>query len=106
MRAGLRATRLFDVLAARDGRVWLAAEDGVNVLTPEYDRAAGTLAIPDWQTYTTSDGLPSDVANALEEDDAGNVLGRHRGRPGAHRCRRPRGPPPSPRGTASSSTIA
>ena len=69
----LTSDRLFDVLAARDGRVWLAAENGLNVLTPEYDRAAGTLAIPDWQTYTTSDGLPSDVINALEEDDGGNV---------------------------------
>ena len=69
----LTSDRLFDVLATRDGRVWLAAENGVNVITPEYDRAAGRLAIPDWQTYDVSDGLPSAVINALEEEDGGNV---------------------------------
>ena len=69
----LSSDRLFDVLAGRDGRVWLAAENGVNVFTPEYDRAAGTLAMPGWQIYDTADGLPSAVINALEEDDEGNV---------------------------------
>ena len=69
----LSSDRLFDVLAARDGRVWLASETGLDAITPEYDRAAGTLTIPDWRTYGTSDGLPSDVVNALEEDDGGNV---------------------------------
>ena len=69
----LSSDRLFDVLAGRDGRVWLAAENGVNVITPEYDRAAGTLTIPGWQTYDTADGLPSSVINALEEDAGGHV---------------------------------
>ena len=69
----LTSDRLFGVLASRDGRVWMASENGVNVLTPEYDRATGTLHISGWQTYNTSDGLPSAEISAFEEDDGGNV---------------------------------
>ena len=102
----LSSDRLFDVLAGRDGRVWLAAENGVNVITPEYDRAAGTLTIPGWQTYDTADGLPSSVINALEEDAGGHVWVGNRGRPGANQRRRPGSTSPSPGGTAPSSTTA
>lgn len=69
----LTSDRLFDVLASRDGRVWMAAENGVNVLTPDYDRATGTLEVSGWQTYDTSDGLPSAEISVFEEDDDGNI---------------------------------
>ena len=69
----LTSDRLFAVLASRDGRVWMAAENGVNVLTPDYDRASGTLDVAAWQVYDTSDGLPSAEISSLEEDEDGNV---------------------------------
>ena len=69
----LTSDRLFAVLASRDGRVWMAAENGANVLTPDYDRASGTLDAAAWQVYDTSDGLPSAEISAFEEDDDGNV---------------------------------
>ena len=69
----LTSDRLFDLLVSRDGRIWLAAENGANVITPKYDRSTGTLSIATWQAYDTSDGLPSAEVNAFEEDVAGNI---------------------------------
>ncbi len=69
----LTSDRLFAVLASRDGRVWMAAENGANVLTPDYDRASGALDVAAWHVYDTSDGLPSAEISAFEEDDDGNV---------------------------------
>ncbi len=69
----LTSDRLFDVFVSRDGRIWLAAENGANVITPEYDRSNGELAITSWQAYDTSDGLPSAEINAFEEDEVGNI---------------------------------
>lgn len=69
----LTSNRAFDVHAGADGRVWLATDNGVNVLAPEYDRAAGTLRAAAWRVYNGFDGLPSTEINVLAGDDAGNV---------------------------------
>lgn len=69
----LTSNRLFDVLVDDAGRVWMATDSGVNVLTPDYDRSTGQLRRPSWRTYSTFDGLLSSEINTFEKDDAGNV---------------------------------
>ena len=69
----LTSNLLFDVLVDGDGRVWMASNNGINVLTPDYDRASGTLRHEAWRVYTTFDGLPSNEINTFEIDDNGNL---------------------------------
>ena len=69
----LTSNRIFDVHVDDSGRVWMATDSGINVLTPEYDRTTGVLTRSAWRTYSTFDGLLSSEINAFEGDDDGNT---------------------------------
>lgn len=69
----LTSNRIFDVHVDERGRVWMATDSGVNVLTPDYDRSTGVLRHTAWRTYTTFDGLLSSEINTFVGDDAGNI---------------------------------
>jgi ligand-binding sensor domain-containing protein len=69
----LTSNRIFDVHVDDRGRVWMATDSGVNVLTPDYDRSTGLLRHTAWRTYTTFDGLLSSEINTFVGDDAGNI---------------------------------
>ncbi len=69
----LTSSRIFDVYVDDGGRVWMATDSGINVLTPDYDRATGVLRHTAWRTYTTFDGLLSSEINTFVGDDAGNI---------------------------------
>ena len=69
----LTSKRVSGVYVDDTGKVWLATDSGLNVLTPDYDRAAGVLRRSAWRTYTTFDGLLSSEINAIEGDDSGNI---------------------------------
>jgi ligand-binding sensor domain-containing protein len=69
----LTSTRLLGVYVDDTGKVWMATDFGLNVLTPDYDRSTGELRRMAWRTYTTFDGLLSSEINAMEGDDSGNI---------------------------------
>jgi ligand-binding sensor domain-containing protein len=69
----LTSNRISAVHVDDAGRVWMATDSGINVLTPDYDRVGGTIERSSWRTYTTFDGLLSGEINAFENDGAGNM---------------------------------
>ena len=69
----LTSTRVFGVHVDDTGKVWMATDNGLNVLTPEYDRSTGVLRRAAWRTYTTFDGLLSAEINTIEGDDSGHI---------------------------------
>ncbi|HJP31169.1 MAG TPA: T9SS type A sorting domain-containing protein [Candidatus Latescibacteria bacterium] len=69
----LTSNRVADVYVDDEGRVWMATDSGVNVLTPDFDRATGVLRHATWRTYTTFDGLLSSQISTFEGDDGGNI---------------------------------
>jgi ligand-binding sensor domain-containing protein len=69
----MTSKRLFGVHADDTGKVWMATDNGLNVLTPDYDRSTGVLRRSAWRTYTTFDGLLSAEINTIEGDDGGNI---------------------------------
>lgn len=71
--ARLTSDRIADLALDRDGRLWLATNNGLNAVRGAYSRAGRTFAVESWRTYTTDAGLPSSEINALELDDQGNV---------------------------------
>lgn len=69
----LTSKRISGVHVDAAGNVWMATDSGLNVLTPDYDRAAGELRRTAWRTYSTFDGLLSSEINTIESDDDGNI---------------------------------
>ncbi|HID11797.1 MAG TPA: hypothetical protein EYP17_10945 [Candidatus Latescibacteria bacterium] len=70
----LTNNKVLDIEVARDGRVLVATEDGLNVLRGGY--RGGKFEVEDWETYDVSDGLPSNFVYAVcTTPDGGIWLG-------------------------------
>ena len=69
----LSSDRVADIAVDSGGRVWVATNNGLNVLSGTYTRENRELEIDDWRIYTTEDGLPSNEIKAVEEGRGGNI---------------------------------
>ena len=69
----LSSDRVADIAVDSGGRVWVATNNGLNVLSGTYSRENRELEIDDWRIYTTEDGLPSNEIKAVEEGRGGNI---------------------------------
>ena len=61
------------LLLDRSGRLWVATNSGLNLVSGTYARASHTFRVDSWRTYTAESGLPSSEVNTLAQDDLGNV---------------------------------
>ena len=69
----LTSDRISDILADRSGRVWVATDNGLNVLSGSYIREDEHFAIESWKIYNSANGLPTSVTTTLAEDNQGNI---------------------------------
>lgn len=69
----LSSDRIADIAVDSGGRVWVATNNGLNVLSGTYSRENRELEIDDWRIYTTEDGLPSNEIKAVEEGRGGSI---------------------------------
>jgi ligand-binding sensor domain-containing protein len=69
----LTSDRIKDIMVDSRGQVWVATDNGLNVVRGSYDRGNRSLEIERWRIYDLDDGLPSSQINAFVEDDLGNV---------------------------------
>ena len=69
----LTSDRVKDIMVDSRGQVWLATNNGLNVVRGSYDRGNRTFEIERWRVFDLDDGLPSSEINTFVEDDLGNV---------------------------------
>ncbi len=69
----LSSDRVREIAVDSGGRVWVATNNGLNVISGTYSRASREFQIDDWRVYTTEDGLPSSEIKAIAEDPDGNM---------------------------------
>ncbi len=69
----LTSDRIKDIMVDSRGQIWLATDNGLNVVRGGYDRGNRSFEIARWRLYDLDDGLPSSQINAFVEDDLGNV---------------------------------
>ena len=71
--ARMSSNRVFDLLPAADGTIWVATDNGVNSFRGTYSRESGEFSVESWRVYTTADGLGSNEINDLETDSEQNI---------------------------------
>jgi ligand-binding sensor domain-containing protein len=69
----LTSDRSSDILSDGAGRVWVGTDNGLNALSGIYDRTTRRYALTSWNTYSVTDGLPSNVITALAGGANGDV---------------------------------
>ena len=69
----LTSDRITDIMVDSRGQVWVATNNGLNVVRGTYDRGNRSFEIERWRIYDLDDGLPSSQISAFVEDDIGNV---------------------------------
>ena len=69
----LTSDRITDIMVDSRGQVWVATNNGLNVVKGSYDRANRSFEIERWRVYDLDDGLPSSQISSFVEDDLGNV---------------------------------
>ena len=69
----LTSDRITDIMVDSRGQIWVATNNGLNVVRGSYDRGNRSFEIERWRIYDLDDGLPSSQISAFVEDDLGNV---------------------------------
>lgn len=69
----LTSDKVSDMGVDRTGAVWIATDQGLNVMSGSYSAVSGTYTTSVWRVYGTSNGLPSDVITRLCLDPSGNL---------------------------------
>ncbi len=69
----LTSDRVKNIMVDSGGQVWLATDNGLNVVRGSYDRGNRSFEVERWRIYDLDDGLPSSQISAFVEDDLGNV---------------------------------
>lgn len=69
----LTSNRVIDILADRSGRLWVATDNGLNMMRGAYARTSHSFRIDEWRVFNTANGLPANSVTALEEDSRGNI---------------------------------
>ena len=61
----LTSDKITAMAVDRDGVLWVGTDNGLNAIQGTYTRATETFEVQDWKTYSTEDGLSSNMINAL-----------------------------------------
>ena len=69
----LTSDRIADIMVDSRGQIWVATNNGLNVVRGSYDRGNRSFEVERWRIYDLDDGLPSSQISAFVEDDLGNV---------------------------------
>jgi ligand-binding sensor domain-containing protein len=69
----LTSDKISDIDVDPSGTVWIATDQGLNMMKGSYSRASGTYTITEWQVYTAGQGLPSDTITELLVDPSGVI---------------------------------
>jgi ligand-binding sensor domain-containing protein len=69
----MTSNRTSDIMVDRTGGIWVATDNGLNVVHGTYSRAARSFRLDEWRVYNTANGLAANAVTALEEDARGNI---------------------------------
>ncbi|MBI4530442.1 MAG: apolipoprotein N-acyltransferase, partial [Candidatus Latescibacteria bacterium] len=69
----LTSDKISDIDVDPSGTVWVATDQGLNMMKGSYSRTSGTYTITEWRVYTSSQGLPSDTITELLVDPSGVI---------------------------------
>ena len=62
-----------DIAVGADDAIWVATDNGLNVVKGDYDRATGTFEVESWFVYDHQRGLPSSSVNDVAFEPRGAV---------------------------------
>ena len=69
----LTSDSIIDIHVDHSGRVWIATNNGLNVVRGEYSRTDADFVVESWKVYNTDNGLPATATTSLAEDDWGRI---------------------------------